>query len=131
MSAAQKQFLEKGFGKHFPWLDVLNSQEWDGYGELTDYSADKEWQSYFVKHWGFSPAERSDFPLAAFRRLRALLRGMVEKSGAEQRVAKRDLNELNAAMKVPGTEKLIEIHNGFRTEMMPVRNDWNWMLGRI
>src|SRR5439155_1648439 len=43
MKTPQNVFYAHGFGKAAPWVDLANSDEWDGFGKRTDHLGDPEW----------------------------------------------------------------------------------------
>ncbi len=51
MTAASDIFHAKGYGQVAPWVDLANSEEWDGFGKLTDHLANPSWLTAFLKHW--------------------------------------------------------------------------------
>lgn len=123
-------FLKKQYGID-PWLDLVNSQEWDGFGRPTDYLQDPDWQSFFLRQWRFRPARPAAPPLAELRELRTVLRRMVLGFARNRRPAAADVAVVNRMMNVAGREKLIQHHNGFRSAFLPVRDDWSWVVSRI
>src|SRR5439155_1687701 len=55
MKTPQNVFYARGFGKAAPWVDLANSEEWDGFGKRTDHLSDPEWLAAFQKHWKLAP----------------------------------------------------------------------------
>src|SRR2546430_10082688 len=55
MKTPQNVFYAHGFGKAAPWVDLANSEEWDGFGKRTDHLSDPEWLAAFQKHWKLAP----------------------------------------------------------------------------
>jgi predicted RNA-binding Zn ribbon-like protein len=131
MNARENIFRSHGFGKVAPWVDLANSLEWDGFGNLSDRLDDPLWLAAFLSHWRFRPAAGERAPLAALQRLRRLLRTIAEKLGAAKPLSPAETAELNAALSVPVRQKLIQRQNGYRTELAPLRANWNWILASI
>jgi predicted RNA-binding Zn ribbon-like protein len=124
-------FRSHGFGKVAPWVDLTNSQEWDGFGNLSDRLDDPRWLASFLRHWKFRPVPGGHAPLADLKRLRLALRRIAEKIGAGEPIGAAETAELNSAMSVPVRQKLIQRQNGYGTELVPVRSNWDWVLAKI
>jgi predicted RNA-binding Zn ribbon-like protein len=131
MRTAPDVFRANGFGEVAPWVDLVNSEEWDGFGKLTDQLANRRWLVTFLKHWELYPLPSKGFPRPKLVKLRQLLRGAAEKLGAGRSLGRREISKLNRALNAPVWQKLVQNQNGFRTEAVPVRNDWDWVQARI
>jgi predicted RNA-binding Zn ribbon-like protein len=131
MPLSRNAFRAKGHGKTAPWVDLVNSEEWDGFGKLTDQLANQRWLATFLKHWELYPLPSKALPRPKLVKLRHLLRGAAEKLGAGRPLGRREISKLNQALNVPVWQKLVQNQNGFRTEAVPVRNDWDWVQARI
>jgi predicted RNA-binding Zn ribbon-like protein len=131
MKSTPDVFRANGFGKVAPWVDLVNSEEWDGFGKLTDQLANRRWLATFLKHWELYPLPSKALPRPKLVKLRHLLRGAAEKLGAGRPLGRREISKLNQALNVPVWQKLVQNQNGFRTEAVPVRNDWDWVQARI
>jgi len=131
MKASRNNFHAAGFGKVAPWVDLANSEEWNGFGKLTDHLAKAPWLATFLKHWNLHPLASKDVPHRKLVQLRALLRRAAEKLAAGGSLNARELSSLNQALNVPGRQKLVQGQNGFRAEMVPLHNDWSWVIRRI
>jgi predicted RNA-binding Zn ribbon-like protein len=131
MKSTPDVFRANGFGKVAPWVDLVNSEEWDGFGKLTDQLANQRWLATFLKHWELYPLPSKALPRPKLVKLRHLLRGAAEKLGAGRALGQREISKLNQALNVPVWQKLVQNQNGFRTEAVPVRNDWDWVQARI
>ena len=53
-SLTHAEFLAKGHGKTAPWLDLVNSEEWDTYGKLTEWLDNPTWLAFFLRQWHFT-----------------------------------------------------------------------------
>jgi len=131
MRTSNNIFGPAGFGKVAPWVDLVNSEEWNGFGKFTDHLADPRWLARFLKHWELYPLPSKSVPRQKLVQLRTLLRGVAEKLAAGNSLAARELAQLNQAMNVPVWQKLIQNQNGFSSETIPLRNDWTWVIARI
>ncbi|SRR5712692_580447 len=131
MKRAPDIFHANGFGKVAPWVDLVNSEEWDGFGKLTDQLANPGWLATFLKHWDLYPLPSKGLCRPKLVKLRSLLRRATEKLGAGGSLGRRDISNLNQALNVAVWQKLVQNQNGFRTETIPLRNDWDWVQARI
>ena len=124
------QFLAKGHGKTAPWMDLVNSEEWDTYGRRTDWLDDPSWLPFFVKHWHFTAPPGKPFPAARFRELRAALRQSCQALVAGQNISPDAVRTLNRALSVAGKHQLLQHQNGLRVEFVELTEGWNWILGQ-
>src|SRR6266852_3922578 len=114
MSAGRDIFGETEFGKVAPWIDLVNSKEWDGFGKLTDHLANPLWLAIFLKHWNLHRHLPKKVPRRELQSLRALLRRAAEKFAAGRSLSRAELSRLNRALKVPARQRFVENQNGFR-----------------
>ena len=126
-----REYRKAGFGSQFAWLDLVNSQERDGFGRLTDHLRNSRWLANFLRHFHLADALPHSAPLKALFDLREFLRGVAENLSAGQTLSAGDLRTLNAALMVPARQKLVQHQNGFRAELQPVHSGWSWILSRI
>jgi predicted RNA-binding Zn ribbon-like protein len=130
MPLTPAQFLQLGYGKTAPWLDLVNSEEWDTYGRRTDYLNDPSWLAVFLKHWHFAAPRGKAFPLARFRALRAALRKSCERLLSGRSIAGKELRVINDALCVVGMRELFQRQNGLRLEFVPAAGGWAWILAQ-
>ncbi len=131
MKPPHNTFQTNGFGKIAPWVDLVNSEEWNGFGKLTDQLANPRWLGSFLKHWDLYPVAANRVPRRELERLRRLLRNAAERLAAGGSLGGGELTKLNQALNVPVWQKLVQHQNGFRAETVPVRSDWTWVIARI
>jgi predicted RNA-binding Zn ribbon-like protein len=131
MNASENIFVTHGYGKVSPWVDLVNSEEWDGFGKLSDRLEEPAWREAFLRHWRFHPAASEKTPLPELRSMRTRLRGIAEELAAGHAPLAREIAQLNAAMNVPARQQLVHDQNGSRTELQPVRPNWAWIVSRI
>src|SRR5260370_30857004 len=120
MRAGRDIFGETEFGKVAPWIDLVNSKEWNGFGKLTDHLANPLWLATFLKHWELYPFPSKNVPRRKLEHLRNLLRRTAEKLVAGASLRHRELPALTPLMNVPSWPKLVQDQNGFRAETVPV-----------
>jgi predicted RNA-binding Zn ribbon-like protein len=131
MSQAASVFYKHGFGKVAPWVDLTNSEEWDGFGKFTDHLSNPRWLHSFLKHWKFDPLPAKHIPRLDLLQLRRVLRRTAEELAAGQPPNPAHLSKLNHALNVPVRQRLVQNQNGLRTELLPVKKDWRWVMARI
>src|SRR5258708_2152199 len=127
MSNVRDIFREAGFGKVAPWVDLVNSEEWIGFGEFTDHLANPRWLATFLKHWELYPFPSKDVPRRKLEQLRSRLRRAAEKLAVGGSIGRSQLSALNQVLNVPAWQKLVQDQNGFRAETIPVRSNWTWV----
>jgi len=126
-----QDYRKAGFGSQFAWLDLVNSQERDGFGRLTDHLRNPLWLANFLRHFHLANHLSNSAPQRALTDLREFLRGIAENLAAGRTLSASDVRTLNSALSVPGCQKLFQDQNGFRTEISPLRSGWPWILSRI
>ncbi len=131
MNTFREIFGKAGFGKVAPWVDLVNSEEWNGFGKLTDHLANPRWLATFLKHWELYPFPSKDVPRRKLEHLRSLLRRTAERLAAGGSLGHSELAALNQVMNVPFWQMLVQDQNGFRAKTVPVRSDWTWVMARI
>jgi predicted RNA-binding Zn ribbon-like protein len=131
MISASHQFRFHKFGQAAPWVDLANSEMWDGYGHLTDFLNDPQWISDFLEFWRFRVSLPGPAVLRDLRELRKLLRGFAEKTTTGAAIQPRDLEALNSWLKVPVFRRLVENQNGLRLTHEPVQIGWPAVLALI
>ena len=78
---AKNLFRTEGFGAATLWVDLANSELRNGFGAAKDLLDDPAWLRAFLTRWDFPLPKKETAPIAQLRRLRGLLRTLVEKTG--------------------------------------------------
>ncbi|HET6933146.1 MAG TPA: CGNR zinc finger domain-containing protein [Candidatus Acidoferrum sp.] len=131
MIPASHQFRIHKFGQAAPWVDLANSEMWDGYGHLTDFLDDPQWVSDFLEFWRFRVSLPGPAVLRELRGLRKLLRSFAEKTTDGAAIQPRDLEALNSWLKVPVFRRLVENQNGLALTHEPAQIGWPAVLALI
>jgi predicted RNA-binding Zn ribbon-like protein len=131
MIPASHQFRIHKFGASAPWVDLANSEMWDGYGHLTDFLIDPQWIGDFLEFWHFRVPLPSPAVLRDLRKLRKLLRHFAQETSRGAAIQTRDLEALNSWLKVPGFRRLVENQNGFQLTYTPVQIGWPSVLADV
>lgn len=128
----RKQRFATEFTPQSSWLDLVNSQQWDGFGSMTDHLLEAKWVARFLRYWKFDPKklERTT-PSAELAELRKLLRQSTEKIASGESLRLRDLRSFNAFLNAPGYLQLVTRGKQVRTELRPVRLNWTWIKSQI
>jgi len=131
MKAFQNIFYAHGFGKVAPWVDLANSEEWDGFGKRTEHLTDPEWLAAFLKHWKLAPLSHGKSSRLPLANLRMLLRRAAQELAAGHALDAGKIAQLNHVLNVPVRQRLVQRQNGWRAELVPVKRDGNWALAQI
>jgi len=124
MIPASHPFRIHHFGAASPWVDLANSEMWDGYGHLTDFLEDPQWIGDFLAFWRFRVRPAGPAEVRELRTLRKLLREVVEKTSKGEALEKADLEALNSWLKIPVFRRLVEDQNGLLLECEAVQIGW-------
>jgi predicted RNA-binding Zn ribbon-like protein len=124
-------FATHNFGKVSPWIDLVNSEEYDGFGNFSDRLDDPAWLESFLRRWRLHPAQARKAPLPALKSLRRFLRGVAEALSASGVPDAREIAQINTLMDVPVRQRLVGREKERRIEIAPLRSDWDWILSRI
>jgi predicted RNA-binding Zn ribbon-like protein len=127
MKAWHTDFLAHGHGKTGPWMDLVNSEEWDTYGRLTDHLNNPAWLPYFLRQWHFAKPSKA-VPLARLKALRAAIRNSCVALSTGKRISAAELRILNQALSVTGRRQLCQRQNGLQLEFVPDASGWDLVL---
>jgi predicted RNA-binding Zn ribbon-like protein len=128
MNTQKDRFIQDGFGKIL-WLDIVNSEHYDGFGNLTDHLQDDEWLRTLLAHYQFTAV--SEEPLRReLEPFRTCLRHIAQTLGRNGALAREDIDTLNSYLAEPGIRTL---HNSPEQEkytltFQPVQPGWRWVL---
>jgi len=131
METTRNVFYAHGFGKVAPWVDLANSEEWDGFGRFTDHLGNPSWIRSFLAHWKLVPSSTKNAPSSKLLKLRRVLRRTAERLAAGRSPSPVDLAKLNHSLNVRVRQKFVQNQNGLRSELIPLRKDWSWVIARI
>ncbi|HVH50410.1 MAG TPA: CGNR zinc finger domain-containing protein [Candidatus Bathyarchaeia archaeon] len=131
MDKSRYDFPAHGHGKTAPWVDLVNSEEWDGFGRLTDHLNNPAWFRYFLRQWHFAKPSRENPPTARLQTLRAALRKSSQAFFYGQAVRSPQLRAINRALNVSGKQQVFQRQNGLQIEFVPERSGWKWLLAEI
>jgi predicted RNA-binding Zn ribbon-like protein len=128
---AKNLFQSEGFGVATPWLDLANSDLRNGFGAAKDLLDDPAWMRAFLARWNFRALEKEAAPVAQLRKLRSLLRNLVEKDSGAAGVRGSDIAELNAWLNVAVIPQLVKNQNGFELRLQAAQIGWPAILSAI
>jgi predicted RNA-binding Zn ribbon-like protein len=120
-----------GYGQRFAWIDFVNSEFWDGFGNSTDYLADKGWRNAFLAAAGLHVTLRPAFPLAAFEEFRATLRALADEIARGGDVSAAGMKWLNHILSYPVFRMIEGSQGGYRVALHPAREDWQWIQAQL
>ena len=96
------QHIDDQFTPQLPWLDLVNSQQWDGFGQLTDHLLDAAWAAGFLDYWKVRQEQLGRATLYdQLTELRDLIRRWTEKMVSGKSTGQQDLRSLNTYLKAP------------------------------
>jgi len=131
MTEPRYNFLAHGHGKTAPWMDLVNSEEWDTFGRLTEHLNNPAWVPYFLRQWHFAKPSREDAPMAKLRALRAALRKSSEALTRGNPIPPAELRVLNEVLNLSGKRQLFQRQNGLQLQFVPAAAGWKWILAEI
>jgi predicted RNA-binding Zn ribbon-like protein len=131
MLPALRPFRVHHFGAASPWVDLANSEMWDGYGHLTDFLDDPQWIRDFLEFWHFRVPPAGPVEIRELRKLRKFLRQLVEKTSKREAIGRAEVEALNSWLKVPVFRQLVEHQNGLLLECEAAQMGWPAALARV
>lgn len=129
MGMSSEEFYEEGFG-HFAWIDLVNSEHWDGFGHLTDHLADESWVDLFLRHWDFSGRANSDY-LGELKEIRVFLRKVAEQWASKHVLAAEDITTMNGALSVPVRRVFARRAQAYDMRVEPLAPGKKWLKAQI
>jgi predicted RNA-binding Zn ribbon-like protein len=126
MSCTQDKFLAEGFGQRYAWLDLVNSEQHDGYGHVTEHLRDSSWIRVFLSYWNLGTTVGSGGSIDTLRRLRIFLRRTAQTMASRKNVPKTDLAWINERLQVCLHRRVSVRNGGYIVDFAPARRDWNW-----
>ena len=124
MPVSRDPFSARGFGASAAWLDLVNSELYDGFGNLTECLDDPRWVRSFLRFSKLRIPADDAAAQKALRELRALLRKLVETISTSGSLHTADISSLNDWLKVPVFPKLVESQSGLAVTLEPAQNGW-------
>lgn len=103
----------------FACLDLVNSEQWDGFGRRTDHLEDTAWLEQFLARWDLTQVLGSE-PLEVGRlvELRALLRRMIEAINRAGQPANEDMVAFNEVLgAVPVYRQLVRQDDTYQVSL--------------
>jgi predicted RNA-binding Zn ribbon-like protein len=128
---AKNLFRTEGFGAATLWVDLANSELRNGFGAAKDLLDDPAWLRAFLTRWDFPLPKKETAPIAQLRRLRALLRTLVEKTGKTGELRGPDIEELNAWLRVAVIPQLVKNQNGLELRLQGAQIGWPAIIAAI
>lgn len=128
MAYSRDTFLVDGFGRRYFWIDVVNSMQWDGHGNITDHLEDPSWVRACLTRWSLDGwTTELGKSTGELRRSRTLLRSLVT-SWIESRVLPAGgLRALNAGLSVPVRRSFSRDAGGWRLAICPIHASADWV----
>jgi len=124
MTSPSDPFSERGFGAIAPWLDLVNSELYDGFGVFTECLEDPRWVRSFLDYWNLRIPTNNAAALKSLHELRSILRHLVEKISLLDSLSPGDISKLNHFLKVPVFPELVQSQSGFELQFLPAKDGW-------
>ena len=131
MDDQKEAFLRDGFGKIL-WLDLVNSEHYDGFGNLTDHLHDDAWVSTFLEQYRFAGISQKQ-PPQQFIDLRKWLRHIAQTLDRNECLTGSDLDILNGYLAEPGVRELCYLPEDeeYRLTFKPIQPGWRWVQAEV
>ncbi len=127
MNNYKEQFIKDGFG-NILWLDIINSEHYDGFGSLTDHLEDDAWLQTLLEHYQFA-----DIPKESLRRelvgLRTWLRRVAQTLDRNDVLTDEDIAILNSYLAEPGIRSVrcVPGNEEYALAFQPTQPGWRWV----
>jgi len=128
MHSSYSEFMKHGHGKTGPWFDLVNSEEWDIHGIRTDHFENPAWLPFFLRRWKFARPNHAPFPVAKWKKHRAILRQICETAARHKPITTADVHALNQALRLAGQMQLLQRQNGLQLELVTEISGWDRIL---
>ncbi len=129
-SSPGRAFAGEDFGTDWAALDLVNSEQWDGFGRRTEHLDDPDWLDDFRARYGWDAGDDAP-PLADLRRMRAAVRAIVEATISGDAWPAADLAVVEAALAAPATRVLRRDGGRVGLALSPVEPGWRWAMAEI
>lgn len=130
MGRVTSQHVLKGYSP--VWLALVNSEQWDGFGHLTDHLENPVWLKTFLRRAGLASLAEGPVPEEDLRRLRARLRRVVETVATGKRLSPAECAGLDAWLAQGAQRRFLSAHGGgYRISWEPLKGGWPWILAMI
>src|SRR5439155_26217277 len=124
MNTSYAKFLAEGHGKTGPWVDLVNSEEWNTYAQRTDHLNNSAWIPYFLRQWHFANLPGAAAPIERLKSLKATLRKSCEALSVVKLIPPAEILILIEAINVAGRLQLFELQNGLQIAFVPITYCW-------
>jgi predicted RNA-binding Zn ribbon-like protein len=131
MTNQKEQFLKNGFGNTL-WLDIVNSEYYDGFGNLTDHLKDSEWFRILLEQYQFDDISQ-DLLHQQLIDLRTWLRHIAQTLNRNNSLTHEDIHTLNSYLVEPGIRTLhySQDQGKYLLIFKPVQSGWRWVLAEV
>jgi hypothetical protein len=132
MSFNRDKFIAEGFGQRYAWLDLLNSEQRDGFGRVTEHLQDSSWIQVFLSHWNLGARLGGGGSIEGLKRLRAFFCRTAEIVASGKSLPKTDLHWINKGLHVPLHRRVwTRKDRSYGVELVPVHRDWGWQRAEL
>ena len=122
-------FERERFGTDGPWLDLVNSEQWDGFGRRADHLDDPAWLAAFLARWGWAAMVAGmPAPLPELRAARTDLRMLAEATAAGESPFAPLVARLDALLAEPVRRRLAADDGALAVKLESAAPGWPWVL---
>jgi predicted RNA-binding Zn ribbon-like protein len=131
MDNRKDQFLKDGFG-HILWLDIVNSEHYDGFGNLTDHLQDADWVATLLDHYRFANVS-PDRLYPRLVDLRTWLRHIAQTLNRNEPLTSSDLDILNNYLAEPVVRNLrySSDEGKYVLAFQSLQPGWRWVQAEV
>jgi predicted RNA-binding Zn ribbon-like protein len=131
MRNQKEQFLIDGFG-NILWLDIVNSEHYDGFGNLTDHLENAEWVLTLLEHYQFANISQ-DLLQQQLSGLRTWLRHIAQTLARNAPLTSSDIDILNSYLAEPGVRNLhySPDKEKYVLAFQPLQPNWRWVQAEV
>jgi len=132
MTFTTRLFLREGFGQAL-WIDLVNSEQYDGFGRRTEHLADPSWIGVFARFWGLELPGNLDHArtVEELTVLRSLLRSLAEQWSLHKNITAAGLERLNERLAVPVHRVLRLEESGYVLRLVSSEHGWRWIHAQV
>jgi len=120
-------FERENFGRLFAFVDLVNSETWNGFGRHAEHLDDAEWKRMFRRRWGLGPLPSRPRLI----QLRRLLRRVATAIAEGVSPAGADLARLNRYLAAPARRRLRRQGAEYQLLLEPARPGPDGILAAI
>ncbi len=120
-----EKYAYEGFAARYTWIDFVNSQHWDGFGNEVEYLTDPTWRAVFLRTLEVSAPVDQPFPIEFFENVRKSLRVAATQIAEAGNVSSGVLKRLNGTLGVQTCRRIQYASGSYQLMTIPINVSWN------